>query len=137
MLSFLHPHKGCQWDQAQVSNWDGPFGFCKLDNFGIQMWFWVRSTCFPGFFGNIANEIRVHILIEENFNYLSNFCLIIYSWLNMRQLHIFSVKPKHDKLLFVHFCVFPRSYQNLPVLPSKLFWTSKQNNFWNKTGKFR
>ena len=20
MLSFLHPHKGCQWDRAQVSN---------------------------------------------------------------------------------------------------------------------
>ena len=25
---------------------------------------------------------------------------------------------------------------NLPVLRQKLFWTSKQNNFWPKTGKF-
>ena len=43
-----------------------------------------------------------------------------------------SIKPKHDKQLFVYFCVFPRFYLDLPILCRKLFWTSNQNNFGSK-----
>ena len=49
----------------------------------------------------------------------------------------YSIKSKYDKRLFVYFYIFPRSYLNLPVLHQKLFWASKENNFWRKTGKFR
>ena len=35
------------------------------------------------------------------------------------------------------FVFFPRSYQNLPVLCQKLFCFDVQNNFRQKTGKFR
>ena len=31
----------------------------------------------------------------------------MYNLINMRQLHIFSIKPKLDMRLFVDFCVFP------------------------------
>ena len=55
----------------------------------------------------------------------------------MRQLHIFSIKPKLEMRLFVSFCVLPRFSLNLPDLNRKLLWTSNQNNFWFKSGKFR
>ena len=54
----------------------------------------------------------------------------------MRQLHIFSIKPKLDVWLLVDFCVFPRFYLNLPELNLKLFWTSEGNNFRFSSGKY-
>ena len=38
----------------------------------------------------------------------------LYSLINMRQLHIFSIKPKLDMGLFVDFCVFTWIWLNLP-----------------------
>ena len=53
----------------------------------------------------------------------------------MRQLHIFSVKPKLDMWLNVDFCVLLRFYLNLPDLNLKLFGFDVQNKqshvkFW-------
>ena len=59
-----------------------------------------------------------------------------YSLMNMRQLHIFSIKPKLDKRLFVDFCVFPHFSLNLPELKLRLFWTAEENNFRFWSGKF-
>ena len=61
----------------------------------------------------------------------------IYSLLNRKQLHIFSIKPKLDIRLFVYFCVFPRFSLNVPELNLKLFWTAEKNNFRFSSGKFR
>ena len=44
----------------------------------------------------------------------------------MRQLHIFSIKPKVDMRLFVDFCVFPCFSLNLPELNLKLLITENR-----------
>ena len=55
----------------------------------------------------------------------------------MRQLHVFSIKPKHDMRLFVDFYVFYHFSLNLPELNLKLFYSADQNNFRFISGKFR
>ena len=62
-------------------------------------------------------------------NFLKIARIFMYSLINMRQLHIFSIKPKLDMRLFVDFCVFTWIWLNLPDRNIRLFWTSKQNNF--------
>jgi hypothetical protein len=62
---------------------------------------------------------------------------VLYSLINMRQLHIFSNKPKIDMRLFVDFCVFPHFSLNLPELNLKLFFSAVQNNFRFNSGTFR
>ena len=60
----------------------------------------------------------------------------LYSLINMRQLQIFSNKPKLDMSLFAYFCILPHFSLNLPELNLKLFWTSEENNFRFSSGKF-
>ena len=38
--------------------------------------------------------------------YISHTVSYLYSLINMRQLNIFSIKPKHNMRLFVDFCIF-------------------------------
>ena len=54
----------------------------------------------------------------------------------MRQLHIFSVKPKLDMGLFVDFCVFAWIWLNLPDQNLKLFCFDVQNSFMFRSDKF-
>ena len=102
-----------------------------------------------GAIGVFPSELSSPVLVQWLVSSLSMFSIIqplflqkskpLYSLINMRQLHIFSVKPKLDMRLFVDFCVFPRFSMNLPELNLKLFWTAEENNFRfrEKWGKHR
>ena len=60
-----------------------------------------------------------------------------YSLINMRQLHTFFYQTKTWHVIVCWFLCFTPFSLNLPDLNLKLFWTSKQNNFRFKSGKFR
>ena len=67
----------------------------------------------------------------------------VYNLMNMRQFHIFSIKPELDIRLFVDFFVFTCFYWCLHDVHIRLFCRLQQQNFkstlginWLKTGKF-
>ena len=59
----------------------------------------------------------------------------VYNLMNMRQFHIFSIKPELDIRLFVDFCAFTCFYQLVHNVLIKLFCRSQQNSFMSTSCK--
>jgi hypothetical protein len=67
----------------------------------------------------------------------SDHCVLDYSLMNMRKIHIFFNQAKTWQLIVCLLLFFPCSYLNLPLLHQKVFCFDVQNIFWHKRGKFR
>ena len=78
----------------------------------------------------------VKTLIRYLFSFKWQFGCLLYSLINVRQLYIFSIKPKLDMGLFVDFCVFAWIWLNLPDQNLELLCFDVQKNFMFPSGKF-